>query len=179
MADQILPIPAPIPAPIPRARPPLASRNLPRPLPLGHPASTGALQANATDDIELHDLSHLLQRSQVVIRDRDPVTAPPPPTATTPRNQPKMPFSFGSSSSGSPVGFIINAVLRFLQFVFAITVIGLYGTDISNARKGHEHQDSRWIYAIVVAVLSAITCLVFVIPKLKSYLAFGWDLVLL
>ncbi len=181
MADQILPVQAPIP----RARPPTASSSLPRPLPLGHPESVGALQANANDPIELQDFSRLLHQSQVVIRDLDPVPAPAPPTATTTtttttqRTQAKMPFSFGSSSSGSSVAFIINAVLRFLQFVFAIAVIGLYGTDISNARKGHEHQDSRWVYAMVVATLSAITCLVFVIPKLKSYLAFAWDLVLL
>lgn len=170
MSDQILPAP--------RARLPTASSHLPPPLPLGHPASAGALEPAANDPIELRQFSHLISRTRVVIGDHDPVTAPPPPTfaSTTPR---KMPFSFGASSSGSPVGFIINAVLRFLQFVFAIAVIGLYATDISNARKGHEHQDSRWVYAVVVAVLSAITCLVFVVPKLKSYLAFGWDLVLL
>ena len=75
--------------------------------------------------------------------------------------------------------FFVNLLIRFIQFVFAIAVIGLYGTDISNARKGHEHQDSRWIYAEVVAALSAITCLVFMVPGLKSYIAFGWDLVLL
>ena len=91
-----------------------------------------------------------------------------------------MAFKFGgSSSSTSSTSFIINAVLRFIQFVFAIAVIGLYGTDISNARKGHEHQDSRWIYAEVVAALSALTCLVYMIPAFKSYIAFGWDLILL
>ena len=95
-----------------------------------------------------------------------------------------MAFKFGrssgsTSSSSSPAMFFVNLLIRFIQFVFAIAVIGLYGTDISNARKGHEHQDSRWIYAEVVAALSAITCLVFMVPGLKSYIAFGWDLVLL
>ena len=88
-------------------------------------------------------------------------------------------FSRSTSASSSSTTFIINAVLRFLQFVFAIAVIGLYGTDIGNARKGHEHQDSRWIYAEVVAALSALTCLVFMVPGLKSYVAFGWDFILL
>lgn len=179
MADQILPVHAPIP----RARLPSVSNTRPRPLPLGHPGSAGALQPTATDPIELKEFAYLQRRDQPVILDLDPVVpAIDPPTTTTQRaSRAKMPFSFGgsSSSAGSSTAFIVNAVLRFVQFVFAIAVIGLYGTDISNARKGHEHQDSRWIYAMVVAALSAITCLVFVIPKLKSYIAFAWDLVLL
>ena len=51
----------------------------------------------------------------------------------------------GSSSSGGFTGWVIHAVLRFLQFVFAIAVAGLYGTDISNARKHGEAGDSRWV----------------------------------
>lgn len=50
-----------------------------------------------------------------------------------------MPLKDRFGSSGGFVGWIIHAVLRFLQFVFAITVAGLYGTDIDNAR------DSRWV----------------------------------
>lgn len=43
------------------------------------------------------------------------------------------------------MGWIIHTVLRFLQFVFAITVAGLYGTDIDNARKHGGGADSRWV----------------------------------
>jgi len=74
---------------------------------------------------------------------------------------------------------IPNLVLRFLQFVFAIAVIGLYATDINDSRKSGAHSDSRWVYAVVVATLSAITAMVYSVPKLQSWYAFGWDIVLL
>ena len=85
-----------------------------------------------------------------------------------------------SSSSSTPTFLnITNIVLRFLQFVFAITVCGLYGTDLHNARKMEVEADSRWIYAEVVGGLSAVTALVFAAPFLKSYWLFAWDGVLL
>ena len=87
-----------------------------------------------------------------------------------------------SSKSGSSTPFplvVLNLTLRFVQFVFGITVIGLYATDINTARKEGKGADSKWTYAVVVGALSALTALVYVIPKLKSYLAFGWDWVLL
>lgn len=83
------------------------------------------------------------------------------------------------SSSQPQLLVITNLVLRFLQFIFAVAVLGLYGTELSNARKNHTGDYSKWVYAEVVGVLSAVTCLVYVLPKLKSYWAFGWDLVLL
>lgn len=73
---------------------------------------------------------------------------------------------------------ITNLTLRFLQFIFAVAVLGLYGTELSNARKNHTGDYSKWVYAEVVGVLSAVTCLVYVLPKVKSWWAFGWDLVL-
>lgn len=90
------------------------------------------------------------------------------------------PSSSTTSSSSIPTPLTIaNLVLRFLQFVFALTVIGLYGTDLNHARKNGLKSDSRWVYAEVVAVLSALTALVFAVPGLRSYWAFGWDGVLL
>ena len=90
---------------------------------------------------------------------------------------------FKKDSTSSPSGpfplLITNWVLRFLQFVFAIAVIGLYAQDLKKAHKEHKYTDSKWAYAVAVAVLSAVTSLVYVVPMLKSYWAFGWDLVLL
>lgn len=92
----------------------------------------------------------------------------------------KKPTSNVGSSSSTPKPItILNLVLRFLQFVFAVTVIGLYATDINRANKVGKYTDGKWGYAVVVAVLSAVTALVYMIPKLKSYWAFGWDVVLL
>lgn len=83
-------------------------------------------------------------------------------------------------SSSQPLPLVIaNLTLRFLQFIFAVAVLGLYGTELSDARKNHTGDYSKWSYAEVVGVLSAVTCLVYVLPKVKSWWAFGWDLVLL
>ncbi|MCJ1253831.1 hypothetical protein MMC24_001645 [Lignoscripta atroalba] len=83
-----------------------------------------------------------------------------------------------STSSGGFIPFIIHTVLRVLQFIFAVTVLGLYGVDISDARKGGRNSDSRWVYAEVVAAFAAITSLVYMVPFIKSYLVFAWDAVL-
>ncbi len=85
-----------------------------------------------------------------------------------------------STSSGDPFPLLIaNWVLRFLQLVFACAVIGLYATDLRVAHKAHAYTDSKWAYAVAIAVLSAVTSLVYCVPMLKSYWAFGWDFVLL
>ncbi|CAF9930193.1 MAG: hypothetical protein ALECFALPRED_004548, partial [Alectoria fallacina] len=91
----------------------------------------------------------------------------------------KKPSSTVSSSSSQPLPLLItNLTLRFLQLIFAVAVLGLYGTELSNARKNHTGDYSKWVYAEVVGVLSAVTCLVYVLPKVKSWWAFGWDLIL-
>lgn len=84
-----------------------------------------------------------------------------------------------ATSSGSFVAWVLHAILRFLQFVLAITVAGLYGAQLSDQRKHGGHAHSRWIYAEVVAALSAVTCIVYMIPLVRSYLFFAWDVILL
>jgi hypothetical protein len=85
-----------------------------------------------------------------------------------------------STSSSDPFPLLIaNWVLRFLQLVFACAVIGLYASDLRAAHKAHAYTDSKWAYAVAIAVLSAVTSLVYCVPMLKSYWAFGWDFVLL
>lgn len=75
--------------------------------------------------------------------------------------------------------FIATTFLRFLQFVFAIAVLGLYGTDINKA-KGVS-VPSKSVYAEVIGTLSALTALVYCLPKInaKAYLACAWDGILL
>lgn len=83
------------------------------------------------------------------------------------------------SSSGGAFGAIGRAILRFFQFVLAITVAGLYGVDLHAASKAHVGADGKWVFAEVIAGLSAATCLVYGIPFLKSYWFWAWDLALL
>ena len=84
----------------------------------------------------------------------------------------------GGSGAPFPV-VVLNLVLRALQFIFGVAVIGLYAQNIDYARKHHDDVEKKWTFAVVVGTLSALTCLVYVIPKLKSYWAFGWDFALL
>lgn len=85
----------------------------------------------------------------------------------------------GYSSSGGLVGLVSRFVLRFIQFILAITVAGLYGVDLHNGTKAHVPADGKWVFAEVVAGLSAFTCLLYGVLLLKSYWFFAWDFVLL
>ncbi|WPH04954.1 Hypothetical protein R9X50_00785100 [Acrodontium crateriforme] len=87
-------------------------------------------------------------------------------------------FIGNNSSSGGLVGALIRLVLRFFQFVLGITVCGLYGVDLNNAHKAGVGADGKWVFAEVVGALSVFTVLIYGIPFVKSYWAFGWDWVL-
>lgn len=87
-------------------------------------------------------------------------------------------ISHHSSSGGLP-GALARLILRFFQFVLAITVAALYGIDLHRADKLDAYTDSKWVYAEVVAALSAVTVLVYAVPWVKSYWAWAWDWILL
>ena len=87
-------------------------------------------------------------------------------------------FLGNRSSSGGVFGALIRLVLRFFQFVLAITVAGLYGVDLHRAREAGAYTDGKWVYAEVVAGLAAVTVLIYGIPFFKSYWAFAWDWIL-
>lgn len=82
------------------------------------------------------------------------------------------------SSSGGFAGALLRIVLRFFQFVLALTVCGLYGVDLNNARKQHGYTDGKWVFAEVVGGLSIFTVLLYGVPFFKSYWAFFWDWIL-
>ncbi|GAP89932.1 hypothetical protein SAMD00023353_4400380 [Rosellinia necatrix] len=80
---------------------------------------------------------------------------------------------------GLATSYVLFAVLHSFQFILAIAVIGLYGTDIDRARKGGVHADGKWIYAIVVASLSAVTAILYLIPFILRFAAVPvWSFVL-
>jgi len=83
------------------------------------------------------------------------------------------------SSSGGAIGAIGRTILRFFQFVLALTVAGLYGVDLHAAQKAHVGADGKWVFAEVVAGLSAVSCILYGIPFLKSYWLWAWDFCLL
>ena len=85
-----------------------------------------------------------------------------------------------NSCSGGALGAFTRLFIRFFQFLLAITVAGLYGVDLHNANKANKYTDAKWVFAEVVAGLSAVTVLVYCIPvvlRLQRFWA-AWDLVL-
>ncbi|OMP85491.1 hypothetical protein BK809_0004161 [Diplodia seriata] len=59
-------------------------------------------------------------------------------------------------------GLIARTALRTSQFLLAVITAGLYGADLSHYNKTSSHHTAaaptNWIYAEVVAALSALTC---------------------
>ncbi|TKA51530.1 hypothetical protein B0A49_11072 [Cryomyces minteri] len=82
------------------------------------------------------------------------------------------------SHSGGLPGLLLRLFLRFFQFVLALTVAGLYGVDLHRAHQVGVYYDGKWMFAEVMAGASAITCLVYFLPFIKSYWFFAWDLIL-
>jgi hypothetical protein len=69
-------------------------------------------------------------------------------------------------------------VLRLLQLVLACAVIGLYGQYLRWANNTGEHADGRWIWAVVVGGLSALTAIIYAIPYFPLRFFFIWDILL-
>ncbi|EMF10381.1 uncharacterized protein SEPMUDRAFT_150514 [Sphaerulina musiva SO2202] len=81
---------------------------------------------------------------------------------------------------GGVVGGVARLTLRFLQFVMALTVAGLYGVDLQRGRKAGVAADGKWVYAEVVAGLSAVTILIYAITFAMDFhhFCFAWDCIL-
>ncbi|KAJ9645912.1 hypothetical protein H2201_006015 [Coniosporium apollinis] len=76
-------------------------------------------------------------------------------------------------------GRIVRTTLRTLQFAFAIVILGLYGADLSHASKNGARANTNWVYAVVVACLAALTCIVHCFVTVKRVAWAAWDWVLL
>ena len=60
--------------------------------------------------------------------------------------QDKMRFREGrGGGSRFSITTIINLVLRFLQLIFALAVIGLYAQDLHKAHKEEKYTDGKWV----------------------------------
>jgi hypothetical protein len=86
---------------------------------------------------------------------------------------------------------IFFSILRFLQFVFGFTVLGLYGKDVHHDHSDNHAWHSQWVYALVTGFLATVTALVhlvkpFVMRKVNANAAsspvwllpqFAWEFV--
>ncbi|OJJ99146.1 hypothetical protein ASPACDRAFT_1856724 [Aspergillus aculeatus ATCC 16872] len=77
-------------------------------------------------------------------------------------------------------GVTTRATLRTLQLIFAILVAALYAVDLAHATETRSHASSEWIFAQVVACLSAVTAAVHCTLGQKRVVAAwsAWDFVL-
>lgn len=87
---------------------------------------------------------------------------------------------------------IPRLVCRALQFLFAIIACGFYGNRVQVESKAGDGVSAEWIYAVLIAGLSAVTSVLFAaaspmsaLPYIggklnlfKTYKAFPWDLFL-
>lgn len=80
---------------------------------------------------------------------------------------------------GGLVGVILRTAFRVIQLIIALVIAGIYGEDLRKAHDASEPADSRWVFAEVVAGLSIITAIVYLVPMVRSVKFFAWDAVLL
>ncbi|GFP52947.1 hypothetical protein ACSS6W_000378 [Trichoderma asperelloides] len=83
--------------------------------------------------------------------------------------------------SSLSVTYFAFTALHFVCFALAITVCGLYGTDLQRAKKFDDYTNSKWVYAVVVGALSAATCALYFIPfiiEAGSIFVASWDAIL-
>lgn len=86
----------------------------------------------------------------------------------------------GVKVSHRKVAWIVcRFVARFLQLIMAAVVAGLYGIRIHHEHSAGQEPAEQWVYALVVAGLSGLTALVFLVPFVKSQFLFAWDAFLL
>jgi len=77
------------------------------------------------------------------------------------------------------ISYLSFMVLHFLLLVLALVVAGLYGIELQRADEADKHGDNRWIYAEVVAGLSALTAILLMVPfMLRFMVVWVWDFVL-
>ncbi|PKS08768.1 hypothetical protein jhhlp_004821 [Lomentospora prolificans] len=84
---------------------------------------------------------------------------------------------------------IPRMVCRGLQFLFAIIACGFYGNRVDADRKDGDGYSPEWIFAILIASISAVTAVLFIaaaplsalpfvgskLKMCKTYRAFTWD----
>ncbi|KAI1203397.1 hypothetical protein F5X97DRAFT_131131 [Nemania serpens] len=74
----------------------------------------------------------------------------------------------------------LRLVGRALQLIFALVVVGLYGSRVSSDHSHGRPQAAQWVYALFVASLSAVTAVVFAVPQpfVRTARLFAWDFAL-
>lgn len=77
------------------------------------------------------------------------------------------------------IALIMRILVRTSQFLLALAVAGLYGIYLDSLRQSHLPIAKQWLYAEVVAGLSAVTVLIYSVPGIKAYRFVVWDMLML
>lgn len=76
-------------------------------------------------------------------------------------------------------GYIVFSALHLVLLALAAVTAGLYGADLSDGERPDGTGDGRWVFAVVVAGVSALTALLYLIPfVLRFMVVWVWDFVL-
>jgi hypothetical protein len=77
------------------------------------------------------------------------------------------------------LAYCLSTALHIVLLALALAVAGLYGQDLRRAHRAGKYQDGKWVYAVVVAGLSALSALLLMVPALLRYMAaWMWSFVL-
>lgn len=80
---------------------------------------------------------------------------------------------------GFAASYIAFTAVHIVQLALALTTCGLYGVDLQRAHDARVPADPKWVYAQVVAGLSALTCIFYFVPfVVRFWLVWAWDFVL-
>ncbi|TIC96897.1 hypothetical protein CH35J_007671 [Colletotrichum higginsianum] len=74
-----------------------------------------------------------------------------------------------------PFGLAVRAAVRIFQFIFAIVTIGLYAASLASWDYSTNVSRTNWIFALVPAVLSALTCAYHVFATVTHAAWSVWD----
>lgn len=85
------------------------------------------------------------------------------PGATLQYPPPAGPAAAEQPSKGAKLGSMFISGLRFLQFVFGLTVIGLYGKDVRHDHEEKNTWHAKWLFALITAFLATATAAVHLI----------------
>jgi hypothetical protein len=76
------------------------------------------------------------------------------------------------------IGIVVKAVARLLQLIAGLVIFGVFFHQVKNARHAHNNAGSEWVYATVIGGFGWLTALLFLLPCLKPFVLFWWDLLL-
>lgn len=98
-------------------------------------------------------------------------------------------FAYGKKTATAPLRIYENIprlVVRGLQFILGIVIVGIYGERVHKGREDASDASAAWVFGLIVSVAACITALIFAVVapfgtvsrRFKTHRLFGWDLTL-